>query len=82
MLRVTLTSGQKENALNLKISLNVDDFMKLRKEAIFQREKLYFRVKHHIYTNLQIFCTLFELTVINQSRQSALNNFSICAKMV
>ena len=31
--------------------LNAGDFMKLRKEAKIQREKLYFRIKHHIYTN-------------------------------
>ena len=35
----------------LMYSLNADDFMKLQKEANFHREKLYFRVKHHIYTN-------------------------------
>ena len=35
------------------MSLNVGDFMKLRKEAKFQRQKLYFRIKHRIYTNAQ-----------------------------
>ena len=37
--------------------------MKLEKEVKFQREKLYFRITHHIYTNAK----LFELTVSNQS---------------
>ena len=33
------------------MSLNAGDFMKLQKEAKFHCEKLYFRIKHHIYTN-------------------------------
>ena len=33
------------------MSLNAGDFMKLQKEAKFYCEKLYFRIKHHIYTN-------------------------------
>ena len=31
--------------------VNAGDFMKLRKEANFHLEKLYFRIKHHIYKN-------------------------------
>ena len=57
MLRVTLFSGltrqQKKNVFNVLMSLNVGDFMKLRKEAKCQREKLYFWIKHHIYTNVK-----------------------------
>ena len=39
--------------LNVLMSLNDDGFMKLRKEAKFEREKLYFWIKHHIYTNVK-----------------------------
>ena len=45
------------------MSLNVADSVKLRKKAKFQRKKLYFRIKHHIYTNAK--------AVSNQSQQSA-----------
>ena len=45
------------------MSLNVGDFMKLRKEAKFQRQKLYFRIKHRILYK----CTnVFELRASNQ----------------
>ena len=52
------------------LTLNIHDFMKLGKEVKFQREKLYFWIKHHIY--LYKCKTVFELTVSNQSRQSVL----------
>ena len=55
MLGETLFSGlssqYKKSVLNVLMSLNVGDFMKLWKEATFQRENIYFRIKHHIYTN-------------------------------
>ena len=57
MLSVTLFSGltrqEKKNVLNVLMSLNVGDFIKLRKEAKFQREKLCFWIKRHIYTNVK-----------------------------
>ena len=33
------------------MSLNIGDFMKLWRKAKFQREKLYFKTKQHIYKN-------------------------------
>ena len=65
--------------LNVVMSLNNGDFMKRRKEAKFQREKLHFWIKHHIYTNVKQ--CLNQQSVINHERV-LLNNFSICAKMV
>ena len=53
------------------MSFNVGDFMELRKEGKFQREKLCFWTKHYIYTNVKV----FELTVSNQSRRSAFRYF-------
>ena len=48
---ISVFSNLHDRIFNVLMSLNVGDFMKLQKEGKFHHEKLYFRIKHHIYTN-------------------------------